>query len=62
MRRKVSRKKEWINGHFVDRPQSDGWRKFLYATLPYQEPNIQGIDQDRLKEWLDKVDGKSDED
>lgn len=58
MRKKRLRKKEWINGHFVDRPKTEGWRKFLKATLPEVEPDIPGIDQDKLKEWLNNVDEK----
>tara|TARA_R100001460_G_scaffold5194_4_gene14549 strand:- start:348 stop:536 length:189 start_codon:yes stop_codon:yes gene_type:complete len=58
-RRKRLRRKEWINGHFVDRPQTEAWRKFLQATLPEVEPNIQGIDQDKLKDWLNSIDEKN---
>lgn len=60
-RRKVIRKKEWINGHFVDRPTTESYRKFLQATLPEVEPNIRGIDQDKLKDWLDSVQDPKDE-
>ena len=47
MRKKKPRKYEWINGHLVKRPQTEGYRKFLQATLPkiekYSKYNIGNI-------------------
>jgi len=61
MRTKRSRRKVWINGHFVDNPKTEGWKKFLQATLPHQEPNIPGMDQQKLHDWLNSVGGIDDE-
>ena len=62
MRTKRSRRKVWINGHFVDNPDTEGYKKFLQATLPVVEPDIKGIDQPRLREWLNTVEGVNNED
>ena len=59
MRTKSRRRKVWIYGHFVDNPRTEGWRKFLEATLPHQDPQIEGIDSSRLKDWLDIVEGRA---
>ena len=61
MRTKRSRRKVWINGHFVDNPKTEGYRKFLEATLPHVKPNIKGIDQQELHAWLHSVEGIIDE-
>ena len=55
MRTKNSRRKVLINGHFIDNPKTEGYRKFLEATLPVVEPNIKGIDQQKLNDWLNSV-------
>ena len=55
MRRKIRRRKVWINGHFVDNPKTEGYRKFLEATLPIVKPDVKGIDQEALKDWLKSV-------
>jgi hypothetical protein len=57
-RRKVRRRKVWINGHFVDNPKTEGYRKFLEATLPHQDPQLKGFDSVELKDWLDIVEGR----
>jgi hypothetical protein len=62
MRTKRSRRKVWINGHFVDNPPTEGYKKFLQATLPHIEPDIRGIDQPSLREWLNTVEGVNNED
>jgi hypothetical protein len=62
MRTKRSRRKVWINGHFVDNPPTEGYKKFLQATLPHIEPDISGIDQPSLREWLNTVEGVNNED
>ena len=58
-RRKMRRRKVWINGHFVDNPPTEGYRKFLEATLPHQDPQAVGFDSAELKEWLDIVEGRA---
>ncbi len=55
MRIRRRRSKIWINGHFVDNPKTESYKKYLEATLPHVEPNIKGIDQPALKAWLDSV-------
>ena len=44
---KKPRKYEWINGNLVKRPQTEGYRKFLQATLPnavkYSKYNLGNI-------------------
>jgi hypothetical protein len=61
MRTKRSRRKVWINGHFVDNPPTAGYRKFLEATLPHIEPNIPGMDQQKLHDWLNSVEDVNNE-
>lgn len=34
MRTRKPRNKIWLNGHLVPNPRTDGYRKFLEATLP----------------------------
>ena len=52
---KRRRNKIWINGHFVDNPKTEGYKKFLEATLPHIEPNIKGINKTDLGKWLESV-------
>ena len=58
MRTKRRRRKVWINGHFVDNPKTEGYRKFLEATLPHQDPRAEGFDSIQLRAWLDVVEGR----
>ena len=59
MRTRRRRRKVWINGHFIDNPPTEGYRKFLEATLPHVDPQIEGIDSPKLREWLDIVEGRT---
>jgi hypothetical protein len=52
MRTKRSRRKVWINGHFVDNPKTDAWKKFLELTLPHQEPQIKGMSNVCVESWV----------
>ena len=42
----------------IQKKIQEGYRKFLEATLPHQDPQLKGFDSVELKDWLDIVEGR----
>lgn len=51
MRNRKPRNKIWINGHLVPNPRTEGYKKFLEATLPVvDKPTYGSIEPKNAKQ------------